>query len=51
MQKANSLEETLMLGMIEDRRRGDDRGQDGWMAPPDSMDMNLSKEIVKDGEA
>ena len=31
MQRANSLEKTLMLGKIEGRRR-DDRGQDGWMA-------------------
>ena len=37
MRRANSLEETLMLGKIEDRE------QDGWMAPPDSMDMNLSR--------
>ena len=29
--RANSLEETLMLGGIEGRRR-DDRGWDGWMA-------------------
>ena len=34
MQRANSLEKTQMLGKIEDRRRGDDRGQDGWMASP-----------------
>ena len=32
MWRANSLEETLMLGKIEGRRRGDDRGWDGWMA-------------------
>ena len=25
------MEETLMLGKIEGRRRGDDRGWDGWM--------------------
>jgi len=43
MQKANSLEKTLMLGKIEDRRR---RGRqrmrrlDGII---DSMDTNLSK--------
>ena len=30
---------------------GDDRGPYGWMAPPDSTDMNLSKEIVKDRDA
>ena len=32
MWRANSLEKTLMLGKIEGRRRGDDRGWDGWMA-------------------
>ena len=33
-------------------REGDDRGWDGWMASPTSMDMNLSKlwEMVKDQE-
>ena len=53
MQRANSLEETLMLGKIEDKRR---RGQQRmrWLdSVTDSMDMNLSKhqEIVKDREA
>ena len=32
MWRADSLEKTLMLGKIEDGRRGDDRGWDGWMA-------------------
>ena len=32
MWRADSLEETLMLGKIEGRRRRDDRGWDGWMA-------------------
>ena len=32
MQRANSLEKTLMLGRIEGQRRGDDRGRDSWMA-------------------
>ena len=32
MQRANSLEKTQMLGKIEGRREGDDRGWDGWMA-------------------
>ena len=34
MQRTDSLEKTLMLGKIEGRRRGDNRGWDGWMALP-----------------
>ena len=34
MQRADSLEKSLMLGKIEGRRKGDDRGWDGWMASP-----------------
>ena len=34
MQRADSLEKTLMLGKIEGRRKGDDRGRDGWMTSP-----------------
>ena len=34
MQRADSFEKTLMLGMIETRREGDNRGWDGWMASP-----------------
>ena len=32
MQRTGSLEKTLTLGEIEDRRQRDDRGWDGWMA-------------------
>ena len=50
MQRADSLEKTLMLGKIEVGGEGDDRGWDGWMS---SLDMSLSKlwEMVKDREA
>ena len=53
MQRADSLEKTLMLGKTEgQRRRGQQRMR--WLdVITDSMVMNLSKlqEIVKDREA
>ena len=34
MWRVDSMEKTLMLGGIRGRRKGDDRGWDGWMASP-----------------
>ena len=53
MQRANSLEKTLMLGNIEGRRRKKQQGMGCLNGITDSTDMSLSKlqEIVKDWEA
>ena len=34
MQRADSFEKTLMLGKIEGRGEGNERGLDDWMASP-----------------
>ena len=34
MRRADALENTLMLGKTEGRRKMDNRGRDGWMASP-----------------
>ena len=53
MQRANSLEKTLMLGKIEGRRRGGQQRMRWLDGVTDSMNMSLSQlwEIVKDRQA
>ena len=53
MQRADSIEKTLMLGNIEGRRRTGQQRMRWLDGTSDSIDMSLSKlrEIVKDREA
>ena len=52
IQRANSLEKTLMLGKTEGRRMGGQQRKSWLDGIPDSKDVSLSKlqEIVKDRE-
>ena len=48
IQRADSLEKAPMLGKIEVRKRGEDRGWDDWMASPT---LSKLRELVMDREA
>ena len=53
IQRADSLEKTLMLGKIESKRKRGPQRMKSLVSITDSMDMSLSKlqETVKDREA
>ena len=50
MQRASSLEKTLMLGKIEGRRRSGQQRMRWLERITDSMDMNLKKKNPGDSE-
>ena len=53
MRKVDSLEKTLMLGQIEDKRKRGQQRMRRFNSSTDTMDMSLHKlwEIVKDRKA
>ena len=52
MRRANSLEQTLVLGKTEVRKSRGGKGMMRWLdGNVDSMDMNKLWELVKDREA
>ena len=52
MRRAYLLEKSLILGKVEGRREGADRGWDGWMTSSTQWTLSLSKlrEIIKAGK-
>ena len=50
IRRTDSFEKTLMLGKIEGRRRGVDKGWDGWMASPTQRTWVWARSGVADGQ-
>ena len=50
MQRANSLEKTLMLGTIEGRKRRGQQRMRWWSGITDSVDLSLSEPVDSEGQ-